>query len=198
MPMPMTSTRRPTPRERLDDGRAARGPGDLQRHCRLGAVVCRPQPHSATPLLERMLEYGEPYGSFDPEVLHHMHSYALGASILIGLTGIGLAFLYYCPPGFQYFVPTRLERGSHGPAVWRRLPVPGPEVVFRRAVRGRPGPAVPGLRPALPRDRPDPDRRPGQRRGGRDRVPEPDGGHLRHDRRGPPGQPDRQGRLCRG
>ena len=32
-----------------------------------------------------------------------------GGSLLILLTGIGVALLYYAPPGFPYFVPTRLS-----------------------------------------------------------------------------------------
>src|SRR5205807_1652392 len=59
-----------------------------------------------TPLLELMLEYGEPYRAID---MHATHYYALGASLLIMLVGIGLALLYYAPPGFPFFVPTRLK-----------------------------------------------------------------------------------------
>jgi NADH:ubiquinone oxidoreductase subunit 5 (subunit L)/multisubunit Na+/H+ antiporter MnhA subunit len=63
-------------------------------------------PHPlGTPVLEAMLEYGEPYRTID---VHATHYYALGASILIMLMGIGLALLYYAPRGFPYFVPTRL------------------------------------------------------------------------------------------
>ncbi len=58
-----------------------------------------------------MLEYGEPYRYIvlDPETLHRMHLYAFGGSVLILLTGIGVAVLYYAPPGFPLFVPTRLS-----------------------------------------------------------------------------------------
>src|SRR5947207_10034249 len=64
-------------------------------------------PHPrGTPLLEQMLEYGEPYRAID---VHATHYYALGASLLIMLVGIGLALLYYAPTGFPYFVPTRLS-----------------------------------------------------------------------------------------
>jgi NADH:ubiquinone oxidoreductase subunit 5 (subunit L)/multisubunit Na+/H+ antiporter MnhA subunit len=61
------------------------------------------------PLLERLLEYGEPYRALDPEVLHGMHWYALAGSFLILLTGLGVALLFYGPRGFPYFVPTRLS-----------------------------------------------------------------------------------------
>ena len=60
-----------------------------------------------TPLLEDMLEYGEPYRAIDIQAQHHY--FALGASLLIMLSGIGLALLYYAPPGFPYFVPTRFS-----------------------------------------------------------------------------------------
>jgi NADH:ubiquinone oxidoreductase subunit 5 (subunit L)/multisubunit Na+/H+ antiporter MnhA subunit len=61
------------------------------------------------PVLERMLEYGEPYAALDPRLLHELHWYALGGSALILLTGLGVALLYYGPAGFPYFVPTRLS-----------------------------------------------------------------------------------------
>jgi NADH:ubiquinone oxidoreductase subunit 5 (subunit L)/multisubunit Na+/H+ antiporter MnhA subunit len=61
------------------------------------------------PLLERMLDYGEPYRALDPIVLHHLHFYALGASLVILFVGVGLGLLYYAPPGFPYFVQTRLR-----------------------------------------------------------------------------------------
>src|SRR5262249_17739945 len=64
-----------------------------------------------TPLLEQMLEYGEPYRdpALAPHALHGFHWYALAGSILILLTGLGVALLYYGPAGFPYFVPTRLS-----------------------------------------------------------------------------------------
>ena len=62
-----------------------------------------------TPLLERMLEYGEPYRALDPELLHSLHWTALGGSFLILLIGLGLALLVLRPAGFPYFVPTRLS-----------------------------------------------------------------------------------------
>jgi len=48
----------------------------------------------ATPVLEQMLEYGEPLASVD---LGSAHYIALGASVLIGTVGIGLGVLYYGP-----------------------------------------------------------------------------------------------------
>jgi NADH:ubiquinone oxidoreductase subunit 5 (subunit L)/multisubunit Na+/H+ antiporter MnhA subunit len=59
-----------------------------------------------TPVLERMLEYGEPYRGIDAHVFHY---YALASSLVIMFAGIGLALLYYAPPGFRYFVPTRFS-----------------------------------------------------------------------------------------
>ncbi len=38
-----------------------------------------------------------------------MHWYAFAGSILILLTGVGVALLFYGPAGFPYFVPTRLS-----------------------------------------------------------------------------------------
>jgi proton-translocating NADH-quinone oxidoreductase chain L len=58
------------------------------------------------PLLEQLIAYGEPYQAIDP---HAVHYYAVGASLLIALVGIGLALLYYAPTGFPYFLPTRLN-----------------------------------------------------------------------------------------
>jgi proton-translocating NADH-quinone oxidoreductase chain L len=65
--------------------------------------------HLGTPLLERMLEYGEPYRAFDTNQLHNLHYYAFGGSAVILLTGLGVALLFYGPKGFPYFVPTRLS-----------------------------------------------------------------------------------------
>jgi len=59
-----------------------------------------------TPIVESMLEYGEPYRGIDP---HAMHYYALTASLLIMLVGVGLGLLFYAPPGFPYLVPTRFS-----------------------------------------------------------------------------------------
>ncbi len=61
------------------------------------------------PVLERMLDYGEPYRALNPLVLHHLHNYAFGASLLILFVGVGLGLLYYAPPGFPYFVQSRLK-----------------------------------------------------------------------------------------
>lgn len=46
------------------------------------------------PILEQMLEYGEPLMATD---YGSAPLYALGASLLIATTGIGLGFLYYSP-----------------------------------------------------------------------------------------------------
>jgi proton-translocating NADH-quinone oxidoreductase chain L len=62
-----------------------------------------------TPVLEQMLDYGEPYRALNPMVLHDLHFYALGASLLILFAGVGLGLLYYAPPGFSYFLQTRLK-----------------------------------------------------------------------------------------
>jgi proton-translocating NADH-quinone oxidoreductase chain L len=63
--------------------------------------------NSTPPVLEHMLEYGEPYRAIDIQAQHHY--FALGASMLIMLSGIGLALLFYAPRGFPYFVPTRFS-----------------------------------------------------------------------------------------
>jgi proton-translocating NADH-quinone oxidoreductase chain L len=65
-----------------------------------------PQPFG-TPMLEMMLEYGEPYRAVDIQAIHHYG--AMAASFLIMLTGVGLGLLYYAPRGFPYFVATRLS-----------------------------------------------------------------------------------------
>jgi proton-translocating NADH-quinone oxidoreductase chain L len=61
------------------------------------------------PLLVQMLDYGEPYRALDPADLHHLHLYALASSLVIATIGIGLGLLYYAPPGFRFFLPTRLD-----------------------------------------------------------------------------------------
>jgi NADH:ubiquinone oxidoreductase subunit 5 (subunit L)/multisubunit Na+/H+ antiporter MnhA subunit len=66
-----------------------------------------PLPFGALPLVEHILEYGEPYRAIDITSTHHYA--AMGASLLIMLTGIGLGLLYYAPHGFPYFVPTRFS-----------------------------------------------------------------------------------------
>ena len=149
-----------------------------------------------TPLLEQMLEYGEPYRALDPQLLHEMHWYALCGSGLILLIGLGVALLYLRAAGLPPLHADAAQRGPGGRAVRGRLQVPGQEVVLRRAVLGRPGPAVPGLRPVLPRLRPEIHRRPGQRLGGSDPADGPDRGHPRHRRGRPAGQPDRTTGLC--
>ncbi len=60
-----------------------------------------------TPVLEQMLEYGQPYEGVIIRAEHHYM--ALGASLVIMLSGIGVALLYYAPKGFPYFVPTRMS-----------------------------------------------------------------------------------------
>ena len=53
----------------------------------------------AKPVLERMLEYGEPVvRQVHIETIHQSHLLAMGASVLILLVGIGLGILYYAPP----------------------------------------------------------------------------------------------------
>jgi proton-translocating NADH-quinone oxidoreductase chain L len=60
-----------------------------------------------TPMLEAMLEYGEPYRAVDIQAIHHY--WAMAASAIIMLTGVGLGLLFYAPAGFPYFVTTRLS-----------------------------------------------------------------------------------------
>ena len=60
-----------------------------------------------TPVVEHMLEYGEPYRAID--IAGDSPLCALAASLLIMLIGVGLGLLYYAPHGFPYFVPTRLS-----------------------------------------------------------------------------------------
>jgi NADH:ubiquinone oxidoreductase subunit 5 (subunit L)/multisubunit Na+/H+ antiporter MnhA subunit len=59
------------------------------------------------PTLEHMLEFGEPFHAIDIQSFHHYAAFA--ASLLIMLVGIGLGLMYYAPPGFPYFVPTRMS-----------------------------------------------------------------------------------------
>jgi proton-translocating NADH-quinone oxidoreductase chain L len=73
-----------------------------------GAWSVIPNPFGV-PLLERMLDYGEPYRAIDPLTIHNLHLFALGASLMIMLVGVGLGLLYYAPAGFRYFIPTRLS-----------------------------------------------------------------------------------------
>jgi NADH:ubiquinone oxidoreductase subunit 5 (subunit L)/multisubunit Na+/H+ antiporter MnhA subunit len=60
-----------------------------------------------TPVLEHMIELGEPYRANDIETWHHLG--AMGASALILFVGIGAGLLYYAPKGFPYLVPTRFS-----------------------------------------------------------------------------------------
>ncbi len=59
-----------------------------------------------TPVLEKMIEYGEPTTVIESEWAHW---YALGCSLLMAATGIGLGALYYAPANLPYFVSTRLS-----------------------------------------------------------------------------------------
>ena len=59
-----------------------------------------------TPVLEKMLEFGEPGGVIDS---HWAHWYAVGCSLVIAALGIGLGALYYAPADLPYFVPNRLS-----------------------------------------------------------------------------------------
>jgi proton-translocating NADH-quinone oxidoreductase chain L len=64
-------------------------------------------PHPfGTPVLEAMLEYGEPYRAIDTEATHY---HALAGSLLIVLIGVGLGLLYYAPKDLPYFVSMRLS-----------------------------------------------------------------------------------------
>ncbi len=65
-----------------------------------------------TPVLEKMIEYGEPTTVIES---HWAHWYALGCSLVIAALGIGLAALYYAPANLPYFVSTRLSpaRAAH-------------------------------------------------------------------------------------
>ncbi len=59
-----------------------------------------------TPVLEKMIEYGEPTTVIES---HWAHWYALGCSLGIAAIGIGLGALYYAPANLPYFVSTRLS-----------------------------------------------------------------------------------------
>jgi NADH:ubiquinone oxidoreductase subunit 5 (subunit L)/multisubunit Na+/H+ antiporter MnhA subunit len=72
-----------------------------------GWTLFGPIPLLGIPLLEGMLEYGEPFRAIDIQAQHHQ--LALAASFVIMLTGIGLALLYYAPKGFPYLVETRFS-----------------------------------------------------------------------------------------
>ena len=59
-----------------------------------------------TPVLEKMIEYGEPTTVIES---HWAHWYALGCSLAIAALGIGLGALYYAPANLPFFVSTRLS-----------------------------------------------------------------------------------------
>jgi proton-translocating NADH-quinone oxidoreductase chain L len=63
-------------------------------------------PLAGTPVLEKMLEYGQPAGVIDA---HWAHGYAFLASLVIAGLGIFLGFLYYAPANLPYFVTARLS-----------------------------------------------------------------------------------------
>ena len=63
-------------------------------------------PVGPPPVLERMLEYGEPYRSIDVRPIYY---FALGVSILISFLGIALALFYYAPADFPFFPSNRLS-----------------------------------------------------------------------------------------
>ena len=52
-----------------------------------------------TPLLEKMLEYGEPMRGSD---FHLTHYYALAASLVVATAGIGAGLAFYAPPLLPY------------------------------------------------------------------------------------------------
>ena len=124
-----------------------------------------------TPTLEHMLEYGEPYRAIDIEAMHHY--YALALVVRDHADGDRPGFALLRSARFPVLRSDAIERGPDGRAVRRRLSLPGPQVVLRRALLGRARQAVPGPGPVLSRDRPGLDRRPGQWLGGRDEVIEP-------------------------
>ena len=59
-----------------------------------------------TPVLEKMIEYGQPANVIDS---HWAHWYALGCSLVIAAVGIALGALYYAPANLPLFVSTRLS-----------------------------------------------------------------------------------------
>jgi proton-translocating NADH-quinone oxidoreductase chain L len=72
-------------------------------------IVPWPNLDLATPVLERMLEYGAPaVHVVDVETisLHQAHWYAMAASVLILAIGVGTGLLFYAPP-LPYFTTRR-------------------------------------------------------------------------------------------
>ena len=113
-----------------------------------------------TPVLEKMIEYGEPTTVIES---HWAHWYALGCSLLIAATGIGLGALYYAPANLPLLRFHAVEPRPCRPAVPGRVQAVQEQVVFRRHLRGPVRSALPGLRPVLRPSRQVPGRRPGQR-----------------------------------
>ena len=63
----------------------------------------------AKPILERMLETGEPLvRSVAEDAVHEAHWLAMGSSVLILAVGVALGLLYYAPP-LRYFPRRRFE-----------------------------------------------------------------------------------------
>ncbi len=78
-------------------------------------LVPFPGTEVAKPVLERMLEYGEPVVRLvEVESTHQAHLLAMGASILILTVGIGLGILYYAPP--LRYLPQRRLAPAHAVA----------------------------------------------------------------------------------
>jgi NADH:ubiquinone oxidoreductase subunit 5 (subunit L)/multisubunit Na+/H+ antiporter MnhA subunit len=64
----------------------------------------------AKPMLERILEYGEPVvRQVELESLHQSHSLAMGASFLILAIGVGFGLLFYAPPLLPFFFRRRYD-----------------------------------------------------------------------------------------
>jgi NADH:ubiquinone oxidoreductase subunit 5 (subunit L)/multisubunit Na+/H+ antiporter MnhA subunit len=64
----------------------------------------------AKPILERILEYGEPVvRQVEIETLHQSHWLAMGASFLILAIGVGFGLLFYAPPLLPFFFRTRYD-----------------------------------------------------------------------------------------